>query len=139
MAVTKKTFKPFVGRCFELKNFTDTKKYPQVILVLDEKKDSVMFLDNNGVSTWIKKFYLRDIPIESRFFASPDTLTQVMVLIERMRTMLVEGPLANDKKRISELNKDCSKSVCELRDLGNRMQGVEFAPAMKIVADEDLA
>jgi hypothetical protein len=127
---TKKKFKPFVGRCFELKNFTDLKKFPPIVLVMDETKDQVMFLDNNGVATWIKKHYLRDTPVESRVFASPDTLTGVMTLIEKMRTLLVEGSLAADKRKVTELNKLCARAIEELRDLGNRTQGVDFAPPM---------
>lgn len=124
----KGKFKPFVGRCFELKNFTDMKKYPPVVLVMDEDKNKVMFLDNEGNATWVTKFYLRDTPINSQVFASPDTLTGVMTLIEKMRTMLVEGPLVNEKKKSTELGKVCARAIGELRDLGTRMQGVQFAP-----------
>lgn len=124
----KGKFRPFVGRCFELKNFTDLKRFPPVVLVLDEKKNEVMFLDNDGNSTWIKKFYLRDTPVESRVFATPDTLSSVMELIERMRSILVEGPFATEKKKANELGKLCARAIGELRDLGTRMEGVKFAP-----------
>lgn len=131
---TKKAFKPYVGRCFELKNLTGMKKYPPVVLVMDEDKNRVMFLDNEGNATWVVKYFLRDTPVESRVFASPDTLTVAMSLIEKMRTMLVEGPLSTDKKKATELGRSCVRVVAELRDLGSRMQGVQFAPPM---IDED--
>ena len=123
-------FKPYVGRCFELKNFTNLKKYPPVVLVMDEDKNRVMFLDNEGNATWVLKHYIRDIPIQSRVFASPDTLTGVMGLIEKMRTMLIEGPLADNKKKATELSRGCERAIAELRDLGTRMQGVQFAPPL---------
>jgi len=127
---TKRKFRPFVGRCFELKNFTDLKKFPPVVLVMDENKNEVMFLDNNGNTTWVKKFYLRDTPVESRMFASPDTLSAVMELIEKMRGIIVEGPFATEKKKANELGKLCAQAIGELRDLGSRMEGVKFAPPM---------
>lgn len=135
-SITKKDFKPFVGRCFELKNYTDLKKYPPVILIMDEDKNSVMFLDNTGTATWIKKFYLRNSPIESRVFATTDTLSRTMTLIERMRTMLIEGPLSNDKKQSTQLSSDCSQMFLELRDLANRTQSVNFAPPMQLNKQE---
>jgi hypothetical protein len=128
MAKAPGKFKPFVGRCFELKNFVDLKKFPPVVLIMDETKKEVMFLDNEGLATWISKFYLRDKPVESRVYASPDTLTEAIGLIEDMRTGMVEGPLAGEKKRANELNKRCATILQQLRDLGNRMQGVRFAP-----------
>lgn len=96
---TKKSFKPYVGRCFEFKNFTSTKQYPPVVLIMDETVKQVMFLDNEGNATWIGKHFLRDVPVESRVFSSPDTLTVAMSLIEKMRAMLVEGPLSTDKRK----------------------------------------
>jgi hypothetical protein len=129
-------FKPYVGRCFELKNYTDLKKFPGVILVMDETKDKVMFLDNDGNATWVSKFYLRDKPIESRVYATPDTLTNVISLLEKMRTIIVEGPFANDKRKATELNKGCSVALEQLRDLGTRMQGVRFAPPLEETIEE---
>lgn len=131
-----KKFKPYVGRCFELKNFTDMKKYPPVVLIMDEDKTKVMFLDNNGAATWVTKYYLRDTPINSRVFASPDTLTNTMELIEKMRSLLVEGLLASDKKKVTYLNKHCSNVLAELRDLGTRMEGVAFAPPLVETEEE---
>jgi hypothetical protein len=124
-------FKPFCGRCFELKAYTNTKKYPSPILVMDETKDKVMFLDNDGTATWISKFYLRDKPLDSRVFASPDTVGGVISLVEKMRAHMIQSPpFVDDKKKLNELNKLCGRAVQELRDLGNRMQGVKFAPPM---------
>ena len=124
-------FKPFCGRCFELKTYTNTKKYPSPILVMDETKDKVMFLDNEGTATWIGKFYLRDKPIESRVFASPDTVGSVISLMEKMRAqMALCPPYTEDKKKLNQLNKLCEQAAQELRDLGTRMQGVKFAPPM---------
>lgn len=127
-------FKPFVGRCFQLKNYTTIKSFPQVILVMDETKKEVMFLDNTGTATWILKFYLRDVPIESRVFSSADTLTEAMSLLETMRSelvsnMAVSGPGSEEAdKEIKALNKRVQNVLMELRDLGTRMQGVRFAP-----------
>lgn len=129
-------FKPFVGRCFTLKNYTDLKKYPEVILVMDETKKEVMFLDLQGNATWISKFYLRDKPIESRVFATPDTLTEVMGLVEQMRSVVVDG-VTLEPKKVKDLNKTCVKLMQQLRDLGTRMQGVKFAPPEK--AEEQVA
>lgn len=124
-------FKPYVGRCFELKNFTDLKKYPPVVLVMDEEKNKVMFLDNDGNATWILKFYIRDTPIQSRIFASPDTLGGAMALIENMRTKIIEGLYSEDKKKAAALSRLCERMIGELRDLGTRMSGVEFAPPLE--------
>ena len=135
-SITKKDFKPFVGRCFELKNYTDLKKYPPVILVMDEDKNRVMFLDNTRTATWVKKFFLRDSPIESRVFATTDTLSRTMTLIERMRTTLIEGPLSTDKKASTQLNSECSRVFLELRDLATRTQSVNFAPPMQLNKQE---
>lgn len=124
-------FKPYCGRCFELKAYTTTKKFPSPILVMDETKDKVMFLDGDGNATWIGKFSLRDKPIESRVFASPDTVGNVISMMEKMRAHMVEtAPYVDDKRKTNELNKACMKAMEELRDLGTRMQGVRFAPPL---------
>jgi hypothetical protein len=131
---TQPKFKPYVGRCFELKNYTDLKKYPPVVLVMDEDKNKVMFIDNEGNATWVLKFYIRDTPIQSRVFASPDTLTSAMSLIEKMRCQIVDASSPEDKKKTTALNRLCERTIGELRDLGSRMTGVEFAPP---IADEE--
>lgn len=120
-------FKPYVGRMFYLKNYTDLKKFPEVILVMDENNKEVMFLDNNQVATWISKFYLRSTPVKSRVYATPDTLTEVMGLLETLRAAMVDGEMPNEKKK-KELNKQVSNMLIQLRDLGTRMEGVQFAP-----------
>lgn len=98
---------------------------------MDETKDKVMFLDNEGTATWIGKFYLRDKPLESRVFASPDTVGSVISLMEKMRAqMALCPPYTEDKKKLNQLNKLCEQAAQELRDLGTRMQGVKFAPPM---------
>ena len=131
-----KTFKPYIGRCFELKNFTEMKKYPPIVLVMDENKKEVMFLDANGNATWISKYYLRDKPLESRVFSGPDTLARTITFIDLLRTSMVEGPFAQDKKKSSELNKMCAVLFQELRDLSNRIGSVEFAPPLPNQTDD---
>lgn len=130
-------FKPFCGRCFEMKNFTNLQKYPKVVLIMDEKKDEVMFLDDNSTSVWIPKYYLRDNPIQSRVFSSPDTVENAVCLLEKMRAQLVSEPsFQGDSKRIANLNKLVSEAMEELRDLGTRMQGVKFAPPLQETTDD---
>lgn len=124
-------FKPFLGRCFTLKNYTNLEKYPKIILVMDEKPKEVMFLDNDGNAQWVGKFYLREQPVESRVFANPDTLTEAMALIEELRSKLVNNePIENEKKK-KDLNKKVAKLLQELRDLGNRTSGLTFAPTIE--------
>jgi hypothetical protein len=126
-------FKPYVGRVFELKNYTDVKKYPTAVLVLDEKGNQVMFLDKNGLATWISKYYLRETPIKSKVFATTDTITKAFMLIEKLRNRISEHkefydlPDKQKKIFISKINKECQRVVQELRDLGSRTQGIEFA------------
>lgn len=134
-------FKPFVGRCFELKAYTNFVQYPKIILVMDETKKEVEFLDNSGNATWISKFYLRDKPLESRVFSSADTLTEAMTLIETLRKesetyrMSLTPP---DQKVVTKLNKECGRVLQELRDLGTRMQGIKFAPPVEESPAEEL-
>ena len=128
-------FKPYIRRMFYLKNYTDLKKFPEVILVMDETNKEVMFLDNNQIATWVSKFYLRTTPVESRVYASPDTLTEAMTLLETLRTAVVEGEVPNDKKK-KELNKQTSNMIVQLRDLGTRMEGVRFAPPEQPASEE---
>jgi hypothetical protein len=122
-----KEFKPYVGRVFELRNYTNLKKYPPAVLIFDETAKDVMFLDLEQNPVWISKSYLRPNPLDCKHFATPDTLTTVMSLIESMRTMLAEGELALDKKKLASLNKKCERALSELRDIATRMSGVEFA------------
>lgn len=106
-----KNFKPFVGRCFELKAITSLAKYPPVALVLDEKEKDVLILDKSGIGTWIKKSFLRNEPMPSPFFATEVTLTKAMSLIEELRTIVQQQDV--DER----LNKRCSMVIGELRSL----------------------
>lgn len=115
---------------FQLKNYTDLKKYPSAILVMQEKSNKVMFLDENGIPVWINKYYLRNEPMKSRYFASPDTLGKAMDLLEKMRSALVdEEMVGEDRKKLrAKLNPQLTRIFAELRDLGTRMEGIQFAP-----------
>lgn len=143
MAKVQGKFKPYVGRCFELKSYTDLKKYPAIILVMDESKKEVEFIDNAGNATWISKFYLRDKPLESRVFSSADTLTEAMTLIESLRKESEAYHLSfgtgDHNKVVSKLNKECGRILQELRDLGTRMQGIKFAPPVEETPEEEPA
>lgn len=124
-------FKPFVGRCFIFKNYTNLKKYPEVVLVLDETRSNVMFLDLGGNPTWISKFYLRDAPVEAGIFASSATVSEAMTLIEKLRSENVQyhNSFGTEEhaKVVKKLNKECAQIIQELRDLGARMTGIDFA------------
>jgi len=132
----QRKFKPYVGRMFHLKNFTDLKRFPEVILVMDENSKEVMFLDNNQSATWIPKFYLRPTPVESRVYASSDTLTDAMSLLENLRAVVMDGEILSDKKK-KELNKQVSNMLIKLRDLGTRMEGVQFAPSEEAETEDN--
>lgn len=140
MNKTPGKFKPFIGRCFELKSFLNLKKFPPVVMIMDENNRNVMFLDQDGNATWISKYYIRDKPIESRVFSSADTLTEVMGFMETMRTELetfYKDQEGSDKKKLTNLNKSCSRLLQELRDLGTRTRGVEYAPPLSDDPVED--
>ena len=118
-----KNFKPHVGRLFQLKNYTDLKKFPPVVLIMDENNSSVMFLDNTGSATWVKKHYLRNVPIASTVFASSETIEATIALIEKMRSTLAE--LNHDK--IKGLNKLCTSVYQQLRDIDDKLVNLELS------------
>ena len=134
-----KKFKPYVGRCFTLKNYTDLAHYPKIVLIMDEKRNEVMFLDLKGVPMWISKFYLRDEAIESRVFASEDTLTDAMTMIETLRSFVVNQSkdTPDDLKRNKILNKKVSILLQKMRDLALRTVGVDYAPPMEEAAEAE--
>lgn len=113
----KNKFKPYVGRFFRLKNYTSLSKFPQVIVVLDEDRSSVSFLDLDGKLTKVSKFYINPEPFGIATFTASDSINRALLLIEKMRSQLAEA----NAKNIKQLNKDSQEVVSELRNLDDHL------------------
>lgn len=70
-----------VGRLWHLKKSTETSKYPNIVLVVDESPKSACFFDPNGNKVEISKFFFRSEPYESEYFAEEMTITNAIVLL----------------------------------------------------------
>jgi hypothetical protein len=119
-------FKPYCGRCFELKNHSYLKDYPKFALIMDENSENVMSLDFNGVPVRISKYYLKQPPVAFKMFSTSDTVDIAIDLIETLRSKL--SSTLSDTKAVSSLNKDCANVMQQLRDLGERTKNAKFAP-----------
>jgi hypothetical protein len=104
-----------VGRIWKLKNFTENKKYPPEVMVIDESATSAFFLDEEGCKVEISKFMLRFHPIPTTQFADEETIMEAIALLSEL-LLLVNKPKA--KKEIAGR---VSSTSAKLRNLADKL------------------